>query len=136
MMTKKIFLFTLLVSSFLVISCGNDSTNPETEKPIGTGIDTKYVGTYENNAAEGKNGTMQVIYEVTTDGGINTTINYYSNGQTYTGALLAKEIDKYSDTKYKSSFGAGETFEFSADGSSLTITSPSISDNPIVLTKK
>ncbi|WP_300752808.1 hypothetical protein [uncultured Brachyspira sp.] len=46
----------------------NDSTNPETEKPIGTGIDTKYVGTYENNSAEGKNGTMQVIYEVTADG--------------------------------------------------------------------
>ncbi|WP_300752807.1 hypothetical protein [uncultured Brachyspira sp.] len=46
----------------------------------------------------------------------NTTINYYSNGQTYTGEILSKEIDRYSDTKYKFSFGECETFEFIAYG--------------------
>ncbi|OEJ15375.1 hypothetical protein BFL38_13875 [Brachyspira hampsonii] len=148
-MMKKLFLFTLLFSSFLVISCGNDTTNPETEEPlpvpeiekpisVGTGIDSKYVGTYENNSAQGVNGSMQVIYEVRADGGIRTTIRYDDPSSIFVGNIKPESIDKYSDTKYKysgSSLAVDEILEFSEDGTLLTLIS-NISDDPVVLTKK
>ncbi|MBW5389919.1 hypothetical protein [Brachyspira hampsonii] len=83
-MIKKLFLFTLLVSSFLVISCSNKDTTGAT----GTGIDSKYDGTYYY-------GTSERI--VVANGG--TTSYTYGN---YSTTVLTVSKEKYYKLSYNS----------------------------------
>lgn len=125
-MMKKLFLFTLLVSSFLVISCSNEDTTGATEeKPIGTGIDAKYAYTYEGTEANPNdhNQSITMILIVDSNGGgsleIKSTIpEITSDKKNFTSS----QIDKYSDTKYKFQDGSFE-FNFSNDGSTVDVIS-------------
>ncbi|AEM22908.1 hypothetical protein Bint_2302 [Brachyspira intermedia PWS/A] len=142
-MIKKLFLFTLLVSSFLVISCSNEDTTGSTgtETRVGTGIDLKYAGEiYEALNVQKKNGTVLSVLRITisNDGGYKLFYVETSDANTYNGEVVPKEIFKVSDTKYNTEF-FGEvtrTFEFASDGSTLTLHEPNSYNEDIVLTKK
>uniref|UniRef100_UPI003F4C0551 hypothetical protein n=1 Tax=Brachyspira catarrhinii TaxID=2528966 RepID=UPI003F4C0551 len=141
-MMKKLFLFTLLVSSFLVISCSNENTTGSTgtETRVGTGIDLKYAGAiYEASNVKKKNGTVLSILQITisNDGGYKI---YYRETSDVSGTsdALPSEIFKVSETKYNTEFfgEVARTFEFSSDGSTLRLYEPNSYNEDVVLTKK
>lgn len=138
-MMKKLFLFTLLVSSFLVISCSNENTTGSTEeKPIGTGIDLKYAGAvYEALNVQKKNGTVLSVFRITisNEGGYKLFYVEEVSGASYNGETYPNEVLKFSDTKYGNVY-SDVTFEFSIDGSTLTLHDPNSYNEDVVLTKK
>ncbi|MEI0700996.1 hypothetical protein [Brachyspira intermedia] len=104
-MMKKLFLFTLLVSSFLVISCSNkDTTGSTEEKPIGTGIDSIYVGTYEGTIYNPDPTTQSMTFTLTVNADGGGSLKCVSNPTVpndINKVFFSTDIDKYSDTKYK-----------------------------------
>ena len=123
-MIKKLFLFTFLTVSFLVISC-NSNISPR------SGIDSKYNGIYE-----GKRGTSECRLAIGSDailsllgkddigeGGfiarIDQTVNF--------GYARKSMIDKLSDTKFEASNVVNHqiyTLIFSDDGKTLIYMHP------------
>lgn len=139
-MMKKLFLFTLLVSSFLVISCSNEDTTGSTgtETRVGTGIDLKYAGAiYEALNVQKKNGTVLSVFRITisNEGGYKLFYVEEVSGASYNGETYPNEVLKFSDTKYGNVY-SDVTFEFSIDGSTLTLHEPNSYNEDVVLTKK
>ncbi|OEJ15374.1 hypothetical protein BFL38_13870 [Brachyspira hampsonii] len=112
-MMKKLFLFTLLVSSFLVISC----SNKDTTSPTGTGIEQQYRGyRYSGDASYSMmpGVPMPTTITINSDGSITSSFA----GGVQTVNFEAKNIFNNGGGKYTCNQGAGNaTFTFS--GTSL-----------------
>ena len=120
-MIKKLFLFTLLVSSFLVISCNNkDTTGPTT--PTVTSIDSKWYGTYKYSLAEGGMSVESTITVSASGIEIKETVN----GKTESSSLGNENLVKVSDDVYKTKevqITEGLAYiEFKFSGTTLTMT--------------
>ncbi|ASJ20911.1 hypothetical protein [Brachyspira hampsonii] len=113
-MIKKLFLFTLLVSSFLVISCSNKDTTGST----GTGIDSKWYGTYSGNIYDpnGSSAAIQVTLKVDSTGATITMMGLPLP------TLPQEVIVKDSDTKYHSLSNNENSFTFVFDSGGVNLT--------------
>ncbi|PTY39800.1 hypothetical protein [Brachyspira hampsonii] len=125
-MIKKLFLFTLLVSSFLVISCNNkDKTGPNNAS---VGIDTIYAGTYSGNTSIYEDfgimtETMLTTLTVRADGSALIELNN-------SGAIITIDITKYFQDDgagkyickgYNSNYGFPYILYFNFSDSSVSI---------------
>ena len=119
-MIKKLFLFTLLVSSFLVISCSNkDKTAPTTAV-----IDSKWYGTYKYSATTETGVSVESTITVSENG---ISIYETENGKPVTADFLNSQLKKISDNVYQTEELSGPSyikFEFAstATGATLTVT--------------
>ena len=109
-MMKKLFLFTLLVSSFLVISCSNKDTTGSTV----TGIDSSYIGTYTGKMKYDTASSLeyQSTLVVNNDGSASFTVDTIFDNFNIPKA----DITKTGEGKY-TAYG----IDFSFTGSSVTI---------------
>ncbi|OEJ15376.1 hypothetical protein BFL38_13880 [Brachyspira hampsonii] len=110
---KKLFLFTLLVSSFLVISCSNKDTTGSTAAVI----DSKWHGTYSGPATDPIAG--QVTLTMVVDANGITLTEVASTGESGSATIPNAQITKVSDDTYTAGNGIFK-FVFTAD--SLTYT--------------
>ncbi|MEI0700995.1 hypothetical protein [Brachyspira intermedia] len=112
-MIKKLFLFTLLVSSFLVISCSNKDTTGE--QPIGTGIDSKWYNTYSGSISDKTTGEkIPVILKIDSTG-VTITMNTIPFP-----TLPPETIVKDSDTQYHTLTTTDNNFTFVFDDGGVT----------------
>ncbi|MEI0509145.1 hypothetical protein [Brachyspira intermedia] len=117
-MMKKLFLFTLLVSSFLVISCSNENTTGSTEKqPIGTGIDSKWYNTYSGNISDKTSGGEILVILKIDSTGVTITM-----GTMDLPTLPPEVIVKDSDTQYHTLSTTDNNFTFVFDDGGVTFT--------------
>ena len=118
-MIKKLFLFTLLVSSFLVISC----SNKDTTAPTVTGIDSSYIGTYTGKIKYNvpSSPEYQTTLVVKDDGSASFTVDTIIS----TVDILKADIKKTGEGKY-----TAEGIDFSFAESSVTINITFPDDTP------
>ncbi|PTY39799.1 hypothetical protein [Brachyspira hampsonii] len=107
-MIKKLFLFTLLVSSFLVISCSNKDTTGATAAVI----DSKWYGTYSGTVTDPSAGQSTLTMVVNANG-ITVTQNA-SSGESGSTQITNDKIIKVSDNTYTAGNGILK-FVFASD---------------------
>ena len=121
-MIRKLFLFSLLSASFLIVSC---SSQDKTGSDVGSGVDQKYAKGYYGNVTENEGGTYSAIMLVSDDGSVSITYG--------AGFITIEHTFKKEDIFYKGNQNGSDVYEgfkdgyqnqpfkFSFKGSSVTI---------------
>ena len=118
-MIKKLFLFTLLVSSFLVISCSSENATGSIIV-----IPSTWYGTYKYSATTETGVSVESTITVSENG---ISIYETENGKPVTADFLNSQLKKISDNVYQTEELSGPSyikFEFAstATGATLTVT--------------
>ena len=97
-MIKKLFLFTLLVSSFLVISWSNKDTTGATSSS--GGIDSKYAHKYSGNVTHKYNGSSTLVAASLTVNNDGSAVLDYAAYGVLDSINFKKEEISFSENKY------------------------------------